>query len=90
MHTESVIFSDKHLTHVNRFPIGNYLGELINVIPSGQYIEEYVSGGPKNYAYMTSGCEDVCKVLGFTLNFANSRLINFYAVKELVVDQKDK
>lgn len=89
MDTESVIVCDKHLTHVNRFPIGNYLGELTNVIPLGQYIEEYVSRGPKNYAYRTSGGEELCKVRDFTLNFANSRLINFYAVKELVVDQKD-
>jgi hypothetical protein len=39
-----------------------------------QYIEEFVSRGPKNYAYMTvvpvAGCrKTVCKVRGITLNY---------------------
>jgi hypothetical protein len=38
-----------------------------------QFIEEFVSGGPKNYAYVmvdsVKGCrKTVCKVRGITLN----------------------
>ena len=50
---------------------------------------EFVSGGPKNYAYKTSSGEESCKVRGFTLNFTNSRLINFSVVKELVTRRVD-
>jgi hypothetical protein len=46
------------------------------------YIEEFESGGPKNYAYVTVGPvavfrRTVCKVRGITLNYAVSQLVNF-------------
>ena len=47
---------------------------------------QYYSGGPKNYAYVTNDDEEVCKVHGFTLNYANAKLINFDAVKDMVFD----
>jgi len=90
MDTDSVIFVDRNHTHVDRLQIGNFLGELTNEIPSDEYIDEYVSGGPTNYAYRTSGGNEVCKVRGFTLNFSNSRLINFAAVKELVINESEQ
>lgn len=44
MGTDSVIFVDKDRAHVNRLPIGNYLGELANEIPvKDGHIVEYVS-----------------------------------------------
>lgn len=44
MGTDSVIFVDKDRAHVNRLPIGNYLGELTNEIPvKDGHIVEYVS-----------------------------------------------
>ena len=45
---------------------------------------------PNNYAYRTSGGTDVCKVRRFTLNFANNRLINFAAVKELIIGESER
>ena len=48
----------------------------------GQRIEEFVSGGCKQYAYrLTDGSEE-CKVRGFSLNFINSQVINFESVKK--------
>lgn len=86
MDTDSVIFVDKDRAHVNRLPIGNYLGELTNEIPvKDGHIVEYVSGGPKNYSFRTGNSKEICKVRGFTLSFANSRLIHFNGVNELVV-----
>ena len=35
-------------------PIGDYLGELTNEMKKGEHIAEFVSGGPKNYAYKTN------------------------------------
>ncbi|XP_035219689.1 uncharacterized protein LOC118192782 isoform X2 [Stegodyphus dumicola] len=48
-------------------------------------------GGPKNYAYQTATGKTCCKVRGFSLNFRNSQLLNFEAIKSLVcsLDQKD-
>ena len=70
-------------------PLGDYLGALTDELDAGEYIVEFVSGGPKNYAYKTSSGVESCKVRGFTLNFTNSRLINFSAVKELVTRRVD-
>lgn len=92
MDTDSVIFVDRAHKHTMRLPVGNYLGELTNEISSKQkHIVEYVSGGPKNYAFRTCDGTETCKVRGFTLHFANSRLISLDAIKDLVIDsQKNK
>ncbi|MCG8048774.1 MAG: DNA polymerase [Candidatus Thiodiazotropha taylori] len=65
-------------------PLGDYLGELTNELDTGEYIEEFVSGGPKNYTYRTNRGSETCKVRGFTLHFTNSQLISFQSVKSLV------
>ena len=67
-------------------PLGDYLGELTDELDSGEHIVEYVSGGPKNYAYKTNTNKETCKVRGFTLNYTNSQLINFESVKQIVTD----
>jgi hypothetical protein len=59
-----------------------------------QYIEEFVSGGPKNYAYMTvgpnAGCrKTLCKVRGITLNYTAAQLENFDLIKRMVLDADD-
>lgn len=33
---------------------GDYLGDLANELDTIDYITEFVSGGPKNYAYRTN------------------------------------
>jgi len=82
-----VIFVDNNGTHVRNFPVGNYLGELTNEISREQkHIVEYDSGGTKNYAFRTVDGSEVCKVRGYTLNYTNSQLVNFDAVKDLVVN----
>jgi len=48
---------------------------------SGHYICEFISAGPKNYAYKTVNTEPgeqrmVCKVRGITLNYSASLLVN--------------
>ncbi|XP_053382580.1 uncharacterized protein LOC128549597 [Mercenaria mercenaria] len=69
-------------------PLGDYLGELTDELDGGEYIVEFVSGGPKNYAYKTNKNKETCKVRGFTLNYKNSQLINFESVKHIVTDPK--
>jgi hypothetical protein len=65
-------------------PLGDFLGDLSDEIGNGHFIEEFVSGGPKNYAYRLDNGKETCKVRGFTLNFTNSKLVNFGAVKEML------
>ena len=71
-------------------PLGDYLGEIINELKTGEYIVEFVSGGPKNYAYKTNRGNETCKVRGFTLHFTNSKLINFESVKAMVLDPSEE
>ena len=70
-------------------PIGDYLGELTNELKKGEHIVEFVSGGPKNYAYKTNRGNEMCKVRGFTLHVTNSQLINFESVKRMVLDSSE-
>ncbi len=67
-------------------PLGDYLGELTDELDGGEHIVEFVSGGPKNYAYKTNKNNETCKVRGFTLHYTNSQLINFDTVKAIVTD----
>ena len=70
-------------------PIGDHLGELTNELKKGEHIVEFVSGGPKNYAYKTNRGNEMCKVRGFTLHVTNSQLINFESVKRMVLDPSE-
>ena len=82
--TDSVIYVDDGLVNV---PVGDYLGQLTDELNYGEHVVEFISGGPKNYSYLTNAGEEVCKVRGFTLNYQNSRLINFDSVKRVVLEQ---
>lgn len=42
------------------------------------------SGGPKNYAYLTKSGKTCCKIRGFTLNYMNSKKLNFKSMESLV------
>ncbi|XP_077198782.1 uncharacterized protein LOC143839922 isoform X2 [Paroedura picta] len=65
-------------------PLGDYLGELTSEVPAGVHITEFVSAGPKTYAYRLSNGEIFLKVKGITLNSANREKITFESLKDLV------
>lgn len=72
--------------------LSSYLGGLTNEVAdsgNGEYITEFVTCGPKNYAYKISNGECVVKVKGFRLNYRTSKLINMDTMKSLVRDMKD-
>jgi hypothetical protein len=58
---------------------------MINELESDEYIEDFVSGGPKNYAYKTSKKKTVCKVRGITLNYATAQLVNFDSIRNMIL-----
>jgi hypothetical protein len=89
--TDSVIFKTHIYDDLQYLPIGNFLGELTDEITQEDgYIVEFVSGGPKNYAYRTLSGREECKVRGFTLNWVNSKMINFEAIRSLICTAQDK
>ena len=85
--TDSVIYIDDGTLTI---PLGDFLGDLTNELMDGEHILEFVSGGPKNYAFRTSSGGVTCKVKGFTLNHQNSQVMNFDAMKELVLKDSCK
>ncbi len=64
-------------------PLGNYLGDLTDEL-NGDHITEFVSGGPKNYAYCTAEGKSETKVRGITLNHEAAKKINPEVIRALV------
>lgn len=88
--TESVIFTQKENEWTP--PIGDFLGNLTDEMieyGDGSNITEFVSGGPKNYAYKFWSTKDrsfktVCKVKGLSLHYNNAQIINFDVIKSMI------
>ena len=79
--TDSVIYV--HEPGKPEPPLGDYLGDLTDEL-DGDYITEFMSGGPKNYAYMTNNDKRVMKVRGITLNYAALQKVNFESMRNLI------
>ena len=82
--TDSVIYKQSPIPEEN-LTIGNFLGEMTNELGEGDEIIEFVSGGPKNYAYRTAKGKFVVKVKGFTLNSTNSPAFSFEKVRNIIL-----
>ncbi|CAH0553368.1 unnamed protein product [Brassicogethes aeneus] len=93
--TDSIIFTHKEGDWLP--PVGDYLGMLTDEITEygpGSKITEFVSGGPKNYAYRVyiankKEYKSICKVKGITLNSKNSANVNFETLKAMVCDNAE-
>ncbi|XP_011684671.1 PREDICTED: uncharacterized protein LOC105448010, partial [Wasmannia auropunctata] len=76
---------------------GNFLGDMTDELESygrGSYIESFVSGGPKFYAYVVRTTSDrtheICKIKGITLNYNNSLCMNFASIKKLIAEREKR
>ncbi|XP_023017938.1 uncharacterized protein [Leptinotarsa decemlineata] len=93
--TDSVIFTHKQGEYEPL--IGDFLGDLTDELVCygpGSHITEFVSGGPKNYAYKVwctneNREEIVCKVKGISLNHSASELVNFESIKKAVLEKSE-
>ena len=84
--TDSVVYRLK--PGESEIELGDFLGEMTNELEEHEgYITEFVSGGPKNYAYKTADGGVKCKVRGFTLNTRGSQQLNFDIVKINVLSE---
>lgn len=93
--TDSVIYVERE--NSPKIKTGDLLGDMTNELEAygpDAYIDTFVSGGPKNYAFKVkrenSNEENiVCKVKGIRLNYMNSKIVNFETIKELLFSQDD-
>lgn len=90
--TDSIIYVSKLNKVEYEIPIGWSLGEMtdeLNQFGDGAYITEFVSGGPKNYAFCVFCPESKkyhyrIKVRGITLSSATAKRVNFYSLRKMV------
>lgn len=88
--TDSIIFITK--PGLYEPPLGSYLGDFTDEIDKndGNHIIEFVSAGPKNYAYKLDSGLTECTVKGITFNYLASLKINFDSIKDIVCCNRDQ
>lgn len=95
--TDSILFKTRktltengNIVYENYPQLGDCLGELTNELPANTYIEEFCCSAPKSYGFRRNDGVETTKFKGVTLNFTNSKRINFESVKELVFGRKKR
>jgi hypothetical protein len=92
--TDSVIFIEPR-DGLQLVETGNNLGDMTSELKPLEMITEFVSGGPKNYAYtifdtmnaVSQMKKTVYKVRGITLNYNTSQFTNFDVIKDMILNQ---
>jgi hypothetical protein len=89
--TDSVVFvAGEDEPPYGPLVMGDLLGELTDELDGpNNYITAFASSGPKSYAYTTNAGGTVIKIKGITLNYKNSRVINFESVKRVIKGEID-
>ena len=64
-------------------PLGDYLGDLTDEL-NGGYITTFLSGGPKNYGYVTNTGEAILKIRGISLTYDATKILNIGTMRDLV------
>ena len=85
--TDSVIY--RQLPGQVTIPVGDFLGDMTNELDGEDHIVEFVSGGAKNYGYLTKGGKKECKVRGFTLNVRGRASLNYQVMKANILAELD-
>ena len=84
--TDSVIYRWK--PNGPELSLGQYLGQFTNELDDpSDYITEFISGGAKNYGYVTKHGKTACKVRGFTLNVRGKEVLNFETMKKNILSE---
>jgi len=71
-------------------PLGDYLGEFTSELEADDYMDEFVSGGPKNYGDKTKSGKVECKVRGFCLNSEGKTQLNYDVMHQNVLNEIQK
>ena len=64
-------------------PLGDYLGDLTDEL-NGGYITTFLSGGPKNYGYVTNTGKAILKIRGISLTYDATLTLNIGTMRDLV------
>ena len=84
--TDSVVYEYDESDSNRYIPeLGNNLGQWTNELNEGEFIERFVSSGPKSYAFVTNTGRKVVKLKGQTLNHENAQKLNFVTICQLVL-----
>jgi hypothetical protein len=83
--TDSVIYKKDEKESWN-LKLGNFLGDMTDEIDEGDWIVDFVSGGPKNYAHRTHKGKTVVKIKGFTLDSVNAPVFSFENIKKVIIN----
>ena len=84
--TDSVIYRCK--PGQVKLPLRRFLDDFKDEL-GGDPIVEFVSGGAKNYGYLTRSGKTECKVRGFSLNYAALQKLNYQTMKENILKELD-
>ncbi|XP_061181223.1 uncharacterized protein LOC133189847 [Saccostrea echinata] len=85
--TDSIIF--QHEEGQFNPTLGNSLGEWTDEL-DGDHIIKFMSGGPKNYAYLTAKGKSMCKVKGLTLNYRASQIVSPETLEKMLQKEIDE
>ena len=89
MDTDSILYTYQSVEGELHPPYGEYLGQWTNELKHGDSITQFVSAGPKSYAYKTALGETVVKIKGLTITHSASQVIHFESIKNLVLHYAD-
>ena len=89
MDTDSIVYTYQSVEGEPHPPYGEYLGQWTNELKPGDSITQFVSAGPKSYAYKTALGDTIVKVKGITITHSASQVINFESIKNLVLHYAD-
>ena len=85
--TDSIVYLSKCVE--DRIPEGKMLGEWVSELNEGEFIDRFVSTGPKSYSYRVVKPDGTtkmkCKVKGHCLNVENQNLISYDQLKDVVL-----
>lgn len=84
MDTDSIIFVEPN--DKTYLKTGKYLGDLTDEIGEDDAIVEFVSTGPKSYAYHTKKGKHEVKVKGITLNVSTLKQLDFNVMHAMTND----
>ena len=89
--TDSCVFvcNERAKNEEYRPHIGSLLGDMTDELGQNIYIETFLSGGPKFYAYRATDSStgekfDCCKIREIRLNYNNTLKINFDSINRLI------
>ena len=90
--SDSFIFIQKD-NDPQKFQTGDYLGDLtyeLEEFGCRSFVEEFVSGDPKNYAFSvfcpsTGKSSTKCKAKFITLNYENSKIVTFTNMRNMTL-----